>query len=170
MAGGVPPAHSLAGLASRWPRDWLDFDRYLEVHTRYMEDLYRDGFVQSDELRFERSLHPDRSVKQVLLSGTVHCSNAVDIDVTKYMTARYEDGQLEVISTYYRYHAWRATPGSEPLVRYDPYQTGEPHYHRFGPDGEPLIYEVLTLDAMPRLDAVIREAVDLARAYDLEPQ
>ena len=85
------------------------------------------------------------------------------------MDVRVVDERLEVVSTYYRYHAWRPGRQGEPLIRYDQgHGDLQPHYHRFDNHGELLRYDELTFEEMPRLDAVIREAVDLARERDLE--
>lgn len=170
MAGGVPPAHSLARTGSSWPRGWLDFDDYQVVHDRYLDVLIRDGFVESVHLNFTLLLGGDGAIAQVELRGVVHCSDAVSVDVTKFMDTRYVSGRLEVISTYYRYHAWRPGRDGEPLIRYDQgHDDPHPHYHRFDHRGELIRYDDLTFDTMPRLDAVIREAVDLARERDSAP-
>ena len=126
-----------------------------------MAVLVRDGFVDDVDLRFERLLAPNGDLEQMLLTGVVHCLSDVDVAVTKHMAVRWRERRLEVVSVHYRYHAWRVS-NQLALIRYDHQQTVEPHYHRFGPDGEPVDFEV----RMPRLDAVIREAVDLARHYD----
>ncbi len=107
-------------------------------------------------------------MREVLLEGFIYCADDVVIDVTKFMDARYANGRLEVISTYYRYHAWRPRRGGAALIRYDQGDgdTTQPHYHRFSRDGDLIRYDKLSLDGMPRLDAIVREAVDLAREWD----
>ena len=76
-------------------------------------------------------------MREVLLEGFIYCAGDVVIDVTKFMDARYANGRLEVISTYYRYHAWRPRRGGAALIRYDQGDgdTTQPHYHRFSRDG-----------------------------------
>lgn len=170
MARGVQPAHSSPRTRSSWERGWLDLDKYVVVHERYLDVLARDGYVDDVSLTFTKLTAPDGSVRQVKLEGIVFCPEGVAVEVTKYMETRYVEGRLQVISTYYRYHAWRPGRSGEPLIRYDQaHDSDHPHYHRFDSAGEPLRYDDLTLETMPRLDAVVREAVDLARERDSGP-
>jgi hypothetical protein len=167
VASEVPPAHAAARSGSSWSRGWIRFDDYRLIHDRYIEVLYRDGYVDSSSLSFSRIIAADGSVAQVVLEGVIRCSDDVAIDVTKFMDVRRVDGRLEVISTYYRYQAWRPGRNGEPLLRYDQaHDSAQPHYHRFSETGALVRYDDLTLDSMPRLDAVVREAVDLARERD----
>jgi Family of unknown function (DUF6516) len=132
-----------------------------------MDVLIRDGFVETSALSFTRVVAADGRTIQILLEGMVYCSDGVAVDVTRYMDVRGATGLIEVISTYYRYHAWRPGRTGESLIRYDQaHDADHPHYHRFDRDGALVRYDDLTLEAMPRLDAVIREAVDLAREWD----
>jgi hypothetical protein len=164
LAGEVPPAHEAPGSASRWPRDWLSFEQYRDIHDRYLEVLYRDGYVDSHDLQFTKYERPDGRIEQVSLEASISCAAGVVLLVTKYMDVRYTDKTPEVLSTYYRYHAQRAATG-QPVIRYD---CGHEHlhYHRFDEDGHEIRRDPLPLQDMPRLDAVIREAVDLARSWD----
>lgn len=167
MAGSVRPAHETPQTGSGWPRDWLDFDEYQLVHQRYLDVLLRDGFVESVALSFTRLRGADGAVNQVLLEGVIYCACDVAIEVTKFMDADVSDGRLRVISTYYKYHAWRPGRSGESLIRYDQaHDARHPHYHRFDPKGHMVSYADLSLEQMPRLDAVVREAVDLAREWD----
>jgi hypothetical protein len=166
VASEVPPAYSTGPRGSEWPRDWLDFDHYQVVHARYMDVLYRDGFVHSDSLAFTLfTLHG--AVRQVSLEGVICCSNDVDIEVTKYMDTRMSGRRLQVLSTYYRYHAYRPLKGGGPVLRYD-CAHDHLHYHRFDPAGTQVRYDSLAFADMPRLDSVVREAVDLVRAWDTD--
>lgn len=128
-----------------------------------MDALVRDGYVDSHSLRFMEIRAPEGHIEQVRLDGVIHCSDGIAVEVTKFMDARQNGRRIEVISTYYRYHAWRPGGEGEFVLRYDQAH-GEPHCHRFSPDGEGLTAS-LTLDAMPRLDEVIRDAVDTVRAW-----
>ena len=132
-----------------------------------MDVLRRDGFVEDDSLEFTILRGRNGRIDQVRLDGNVFCSDGVAVEVTKFMDTRELEGRLEVLSTYYRYHAWRPRHGGQSLIRYDQ-SHGYPHYHRFDRDGNTERHDELTLDTMPRLDAVIREAVELSRAWDAE--
>lgn len=129
-----------------------------------MEVLRREALILDDTLAF-RQITERGMVIQVALEGTITATDDVLLEVTKFMDTRENFGRLEVISTYYRYHALRPGRAGEPLLRYDQ-SHGFPHYHRFTRDGGTELYEVLTLDQMPRLDAVVREAEALARERD----
>lgn len=132
-----------------------------------MDVLVRDGFVESDSLVFTLLRSASGYVEQVRLDGIIHCADGVALDVTKFMDVRYESGRMEVISTYYRYHAWRPGASGESVVRYDQAH-GQPHCHRFERDGRMSLQTQLTLDEMPRLDEVVREAVAIARGWDAD--
>lgn len=149
---------------SSWPRDWLSFDQYRLVHDRYLDVLYRDGYIDGHDLRFTTYEQPGGRIVQVSLDGAIACADGVILMVTKYMDVRYSGQTPEVLSTYYRYHAMRAESGL-PVIRYD---CGHDHlhYHRFGPDGREVRRDPLDLERMPRLDAVVREAVDLVRSWE----
>lgn len=135
-----------------------------------MAVLVRDGFVDADSLAFTLNRDPETGrVIQITLEGVIRCASGVAIEITKHMDVRDDgDGELSVLSTYYRYHAWRPRQGGHSLIRYDQAH-GQAHCHRFAANGEPDRHVMLTLDTMPRLDEVIREAVDIARAWDAEP-
>lgn len=132
-----------------------------------MDVLYRDGFVHDHSLEFTTLIAASGAVEQVRLDGYLRCAGGVMLEVTKFMDTRHAADALEVLTTYYRYHAWRPGRDGELLLRYDQ-SHGRPHYHRFGRLGGVERYGELTLDTMPRLDAVVREAVELSRAWDKE--
>ena len=120
-------------------------------------------------LKFTRLTTVDGLVNQVVLEGVIYCSDGVAVEVAKFMDVRYVGGELQVLSTYYRYHAWRPGRSGEPLIRYDQgHEDPQPHYHRFDSEGGLVRYDELSFEAMPRLDAVVREAVDLARERDAQ--
>jgi len=138
-----------------------------------MDVLFRDGVVEKDELTFDDVFDEvTGSIVQVRLSGLVTCYGGASIKVLKWMDTRPEDGGgIEVISVYYQYQAWQpATFGrrEQSLVRYDQAHGGRPHRHQFDARGQQLSHEPLTFDTMPRLDAVIREAVDLVATLGVE--
>jgi hypothetical protein len=107
----------------------------------------------------------DGEVVQVSLEGAICGRNEVEIEVTKHMDTRVVVGRLQVLSTYYRYHAYRPSRGSGPVLRYD-CAHDHLHYHRFDSAGIQVRHDTLAFADMPRLDAVVREAVDLVREWD----
>jgi hypothetical protein len=131
-----------------------------------MHVLERDGYVISNSLVFT-TLRIAGVADKVLLAGTISCANDVEIYVTKYMDCRPSPRGFEVITTYYRYHARRPGRSDAPIVRYDPAHEG-PHCHRYARDGSEAARFTLTLDEMPRLDEVIRDAAETARSWDAE--
>lgn len=128
----------------------------------------RDGYVESDSLSFTVIHEPGGRPVQVRLDGVIHGAGGVAVEVTKFMDVRVDGPRIDVITTYYRYHAWRPGAPGESIVRYDQAH-GVPHCHRFRRDGKVAEVVTLTLDAMPRLDEVVREAVDTARTWDTDP-
>jgi hypothetical protein len=131
-----------------------------------MEVLYRDGVVEDDGLLFNEVIADSGEMVKVRLAGEVICCRGVRLRVLKWMDVRRnEGGALEVLTVFYQYHAWRLRAGrkrEQPLLRYDQAHGGEPHRHGYDRDGTEQPLEQLSLDTMPRLDAVIREATDLA--------
>jgi hypothetical protein len=91
---------------SRWPRAWLDFERYQEVHDRYMEILYREAVLERDTLRFAIVRDRQSNPLQVTLQGLVVCVNGAHLRVLKWMDIRHPGaGRFDVLTTYYQYHA-----------------------------------------------------------------
>jgi len=138
-----------------------------------MDVLFRHGIVEADDLVFEEVFDDvTAEIVQVRLSGSVTCCCGAKVKVLKWMDTRPETGGgIEVISVYYQYQAWLpATSGRRPqsLVRYDQAHGGQPHRHQFDARGQEATHEPLTLDTMPRLDSVIREAADLVATLRLE--
>ena len=163
MAHEVPRPEPPPGSASAWPRAWIAYDEYRLIHDRYIEVLYREGIVESDNLVFTE-VAEGRKLRQVHLEGEIVCALGVRVRVSKWLDVRQATDGVEVLSTFYQYHAWRPRAGrrrEQPLIRYD--QAHEAlHRHRFEPTGASLPPQALSLEAMPRLDAVVREAVEIA--------
>lgn len=138
-----------------------------------MDVLVRDGVVETDDLVFDDVVDETTGeIVQVRLSGTVICCCTSRVRVLKWMDTRPEDGGgIEVITVYYQYQAWMpATSGrrEQSLVRYDQAHGGKPHRHQFDGLGREIRHEPLTLEAMPRLDAVVREAAGLVMGRSVE--
>lgn len=131
-----------------------------------MDVLYAEAAVISDDLEFFEVFDTGRILRKVRLEGHVQCANDVQVRVLKWMdTRRGVREEIEVLTTFYQYHAWR--PGHEgrreqSLVRYDQAHGDSPHRHVFDSVGDEVGTEQITLDSMPRLDSVIREALALA--------
>lgn len=167
MARGVPSADPSP---SAWPRGWLDYEEYKLVHSRYLAILYDEGVIATDDLIFEEVYDETTgAIAQVGLSGSVTCACGAKVRVSKWMeTNLREGGGFDVRTVYYQYHAWWPKLGKkrqQALVRYDQAHGSEPHRHYFDPTGRQISHERLTLDTMPRLDAVIREAAALVTAF-----
>lgn len=169
MAGEFPGPHRASRRPSAWPRGWLTFEQYQEVHYRCMEDLYREGLVDHDDLRFTETVGAGGEALKIRLSGQIECARGVSVRVLKWMDVRRDArARLEVISRYYQYHAWRPARGrrrEQALVRYDQAHGGL-HRHVFDTAGHEVRSEPMDLDSIPRLDAFIREAVEIASEID----
>lgn len=132
-----------------------------------MRDLYEEGIVEEDDLSFLLSRDAAGNVVKVKLEGELRCGLGVHIRVLKWMDARaIAGGRMEVVSTFYQYHAWQPARGrtrEQALIRCDQAH-GEPHRHRFDAEGRAMGCEPLTMETFPRLDAFVREAWELATA------
>ena len=172
MVGEVPRPVRFGRAPSAWPRGWLDYDEYLQVHVRCMQRLYDEGVVQSDDLTFtERK--DGRTLVEVELAGErVQCAHGVCVRVLKFMEVRDIAGYPQVRSSFYQYHAWRPRAAGrmkeQPLVRCDQAHGGTPHVHEYDSDGQEVAYEEISFDDVPRLDDFIRGAVAMAQTIDEE--
>ena len=132
-----------------------------------MRALYEEGIVEEDDLTFVLSRDLAGTVVKVKLDGDIRCGVGVRVRVLKWMDVRTgAAGRLEVLSTFYQYHAWQPARGrtrEQSLIRCDQAH-GEPHRHRFDASGRAMACEELTIDTFPRLDAFVREAWALANA------
>lgn len=129
-----------------------------------MDLLFDSGYVTSSRLVFIETRMPDGRILQVRLEGSIECAPPVVVEVTKWMDVRYVSGVPEVLSTYYRYHAWRRDRRSRPVLRCD-CAHGDAHIHRFDRFGGEE-HQSITLDEVPRLDDFVYEAVDISRGWD----
>jgi hypothetical protein len=134
-----------------------------------MDVLLRDAIVVSDDLVFEEVFDESSGdIVQIGLRGNVNLACGARLKVTKWMETRGRpDGDVDVRTIYYQYHAWWpkiAGKRQQMLVRYDQAHGSQPHRHQFDRNGHQVTQTMLTLDTMPRLDAVIREAAALAVA------
>ena len=83
---------------------------------------------------------------------------------------RGRNNRLEVLGEEYAYHAWRRgtrRTARMHLFRYDNAHGGLEtlHLHCFNTDGDETHIEPVEIDALPRLDLIIRYAVELANVY-----
>jgi hypothetical protein len=109
----------------------------------------------------------------VRLSARVTCFGGANVRVLKWMEVRYVNGVAEVMTVFYQYQAWLPQPGrrrEQTLVRYDEAHRGTPHRHEHDRSGHQVAHDELTLEAMPRLDSVIREAAAMAAAFSRAPR
>jgi hypothetical protein len=137
-----------------------------------MDSLRREAVVDRDTLVFEAVADPDSgAVLKIRLSGEVICFGGLRVRVLKWMDARGAGRELEVLTVYYQYQAWLPRRGArkeQSVLRYDQAHGGTPHRHQYDRHGDQVSHEELTLDTMPRLDTVIREAVAIVAAYEPE--
>jgi len=131
-----------------------------------MEALYDEAVVERDDLRFTEFEHDGAgTLAQVGLIGTVFCCSGALVKVTKWMgVRRLRRREFEVRTDYYQYHAWLPKSRQKrqlPLLRYDHAHGSEPHRHEFDANGNCSDVRQLTLDTIPRLDDVLREAAEL---------
>ncbi|MFN0093198.1 MAG: hypothetical protein ACKVVT_00255 [Dehalococcoidia bacterium] len=161
---GPPPAPRRS--PSAWPRGWLSFESYLLVHDQRLDALYREGLLESDDLVFERQGDRQSPIQIKLSADLIQCRSGVRARVLKWMAVRDGLSGIEVLTVFYQYQAWRVAESgpSAPLVRYDQAH-GRMHVHRFDAVAGEYV-EDLDIDHIPRLDDFLREAVDIADAFD----
>jgi len=133
-----------------------------------MDVLYREALIEADDLEFIEIEDRWGLLERVGLRGHIRCRKGVRIRVLKWMDVRQDSpAHPEVLTVFYQYHAWRPASdrkGQRTLLRYDQAH-GEPHRHSYDALGREAGLTRLTLDAMPRLDEVIREVVALAEVF-----
>lgn len=156
-----------------WKRDWFPYQSYVSVHQSSMASLEAEGLIHRDTLTFREIVTPSGALSAVNLRGRIECCDRVVIAVNKWLDTAINDwGQLVVRGNSYSYHAWvRGGPRRE-VLRYDDGH-GELHRHFFDMAGIEVAVEPVTLDSLPRLDLIIREAVAIVRGTpiaDLHPQ
>jgi hypothetical protein len=115
----------------------------------------RLSFIHHDDMRGE----PLR----IQVTGRIRCTAGVEVQVDTWLDVRRRrDNRLEVRAYTYSYHAWIERTGQE-LLRYDNAH-GELHRHFFDSRGTEVEVAAIRLDELPTLDAVVEEAVSLARS------
>lgn len=129
-----------------------------------MAALVRGGLVVRDTLTF-REIYDAQSggLAKVNLRGRVVCTHGVVVIVDKWLRVRRgRGGHYEVLGEFYAYHAYRRGTPPVWLARYDNAHGSDLHRHFFDSGGRETRVEVVTLESLPRLDFIIREAVFLA--------
>lgn len=130
-----------------------------------MDDLRGEGLVIRDTLVFrEVRDEPSGELLRVNVRGWIACADRAVIAVNKWlMVRRGPHNRYEVKGEDYSYHAWvRGNPRRE-LFRYDSaHGLDRLHRHVFDEDGRETDIIPVSLDALPRLDLVVHEAVGLA--------
>lgn len=129
-----------------------------------MDRLEREGLVLRNELSFVDILGSKGERLQVQLTGWIECRDRVRIFVDKWMEVGVRDDGRESVRTYsYSYHGC-FRDGRE-ILRYDSaHGLADLHRHRIDPASGHEVREGVALDALPTLDGVIRETLDLAQA------
>lgn len=127
-----------------------------------MEALVREGFVLRDTLTF-REIYDESDLLRVNLRGRVVCSDGVVLVVNKWLGVRRgSTGRNEVLGEFYSYQAYRRGKPPIPILRYDNAHGSGLHRHFFDAAGKEIGVQHVTLQTLPRLDLVIREAVAIA--------
>lgn len=134
-----------------------------------MDALAREGLVRSDRLTFVELRTSSGDLRAVNLRGRIDCCDDVVITVNKWLdVSRNARNQVVVRGRLYGYHAWvRGTPRRN-LLRYDNAHASQLHRHFFDDVGREIGVVAVSLESLPRLDLVIREAVALVRGTPLE--
>jgi hypothetical protein len=136
-------------------------DRYLAIHDTVMDKYRAQGFILSDDLKVK-----DLGNGEILMEGTIECTDSVRIEVTKTLRVLDGDGSTATVQTVE--HSYSAIlTGRGNIFRYcAPHgeNDGVPHHphhhvHRFdafsGEDGGEI--GILKEDAWPTLGEVIEE-------------
>lgn len=128
-----------------------------------MESLYREGLILDDTLTFTHTTGESGELIRVNLAGIVDCRGDVTVEISKWLSVRRGlRNRVEVLTEFYLYHAQHEIGGRQmPLFRYDNAH-GELHRHWFDQDGQETRVEDVPIETMPRMDAVLREAVSAA--------
>lgn len=138
-----------------------------------MEALRNEALVESDTLTFETVADDSTGlIVRIRLSGEVRCYSGLRLRVLKWMGVRGSGRALQVRTDFYQYHAWApppGRPGERSVLRYDQAHGGTPHRHEYNADGDQVAYEELTLETMPRLDTVVREASVIFASFPTSP-
>lgn len=127
-----------------------------------MEALIRDGDVLRDTLTF-REIFDETALVRVNLRGRVVCRDGVVLVVNKWLRVRRgSSGRNEVLGEFYSYQAYRRGKRPVPILRYDNAHGSEIHRHFFDPAGREIGTQRISMESLPRLDLVIREAIAIA--------
>ena len=163
MADELPRADESKRGSRRWVRTWIAYEEYESLHLSHMENLYREGLILDDTLTFAHTVRESGELVRVNLTGIVHCRGDVTVEVSKWLAVqRGSRNRVEVKTEFYLYHAHHEVSGARvALFRYDNAH-GELHRHWFDQAGRETHVEDIPLETMPRMDAVLREAVATA--------
>lgn len=138
---------------------------YQRIHDRRMEGFLREGFVLSEDLRFE-----EIGDGLIGLNGSVRCLGGIVLEVEKVLTVRKGKGPTALVqTTEYRYHAYVTGKGS--LLRYcSPHPEHRPYHHvhrfdLFGTWAETQVLELRSEKDIPTLSEVIEELEALYYEY-----
>ena len=145
-----------------WGHDWLAYERYLGVHLSYMRTLERDGVVERDNLSIIDIRRSDGRRSGVHMYGRVWCAHGVIVEVDKWLAVdlgRSEGGD-RVRGEDYSYHAYvERASGPVALFRYDNSDGhGGLHRHTFDLSGTEVQVDLLSLEELPTLDLILRQA------------
>jgi hypothetical protein len=132
------------------------FSTYQQVHENRTEQFLREGFVLSEDLRFE-----EFGAGYISLSGTMLCEGGIVLDVEKLLEVVEGHGPHAMVQTVaYRYQAYVLGRGN--ILRYEgPHPTHNQfhHVHRYNTfgDGDDRVEPIETEDARPTLSEVLDE-------------
>lgn len=136
------------------------------IHVSQIEALSREGLVHNDLITFYEVVGARERLLAVNVRGRLECAHRVVLRIDTWLEVRRgRRNVVEVRTRSQSYHAWqRAAGDSRPrdLLRYDDSHEGRLHRHFFDSSGDETDCQPIRREEMPRLDAVIREALLLA--------
>lgn len=135
-----------------------------------MDSLAAEALVFRDTLTFRELRKESGALRWVNLRGRIQCCDGVVIAVNKGLDVALNDrNQIVVRGNAYSYHAWVRGRPRRHILRYDnSHGENALHRHFFDVAGNQIAIEPVSLDSLPRLDLVIREAVAWVRGDPIE--
>lgn len=123
-----------------------------------MTRLINEGLVEDDGLTF-REYTNVRQLLRVNITGRIHCTSGVTVEVDKWLDVRRTKKGYEVVGFSYSYQAWLQSSERE-ILRYDTaHGMNGLHYHLFNlKDGQEEIVKI-EVSELPSLDGFIRQAI-----------
>ena len=160
MADVLPDPPPFEG--QRWSNRRLDYEQHQVLYESYIDSLEAEGIVTDGRLSFRDSMSQSGRLVQVNLSGFLVTASGARVFVNEWLDIVHERGRPTVQTREYDYHARLVVgPGrGQDLFRFDNSHgdLDTLHKHFFDVDGREYENRPITLEEMPGLSQVIREA------------